>query len=534
MMKNIMTFTMLFILMFFIIGCASTPKSEEIVKKEKKSLTEEKKEKKEDKKEEQKSVEGENKDNDESADVTDKDTEKKEGKTDKKNKNADNYDGLKYIGPAQNKFSEGIGKYFTDGCESAIKLWTEAIEKDKNNNVVAFNIGLCYQRIKKFEESRKWYERSFNLNPEFVKPLYNMVIMSGDKARSEEGYFLQLIDKTQDVVEKNNFIAWLYFQTGKLDLTEKHAKMVLKEDEQNSEAVINLATVYYKKRMYELAESALITAEKWDSENFKLHKLYGFLAYETGDKNKANIHLQKALKINPELAEVRNILAVLAMEIEDYATAKDHLEFALKIAPDFKSAKMNLALALKGLNEFKRSKEILVEMENDKDVDDEMKKSVLFNIAVLYLDSDVDGDKSLKRFDISVEYFNKYLKAVAKNKDFKNVKKLVDGYIKEAGSEKKKLEMLLKRQAQSEKRKKEIEEEHKLFLVNKEKAFDNAMKEDKVEIWEKFLLDYPVIDENDKFGLAAKARLSELRPSSEKNDEKIKSLEDESSDDQKQ
>lgn len=286
--------------------------------------------------------------------------------------------------------------------------------------------------------------------------------------------------------------------------------------------------------MYELAESALITAEKWDSENFKLHKLYGFLAYETGDKNKANIHLQKALKINPELAEVRNILAVLAMEIEDFATAKDHLEFALKIAPDFKAAKMNLALALKGLNEFKKAKEILVEMENDKDVDEEMKKGILFNIAVLFLDSDVDGDKSVKRFDVSVDYFNKYLKAISKSKDFKNEKKLVDGYIKDAGSEKKKLEMLLKRQAQSEKRKKEIEEEHKLFLANKEKAFENAMKEDKVDVWEKFLQDYPVIDENDKFGLAAKARLSELKPASEKNSEQEKPLENKSQDDQKQ
>lgn len=534
MMKNMVNFTLLFFLMLFmvfIIGCASSPKSKNIEKeKNKKEMSDHKTEK-------EKPVESDKKEKEETdkkEDTIENENKVEDEKKINSNKNAENYDGLKYVGPAQNKFSEGIGKYFTDGCESAIKLWTEAVEKDKNNNIVAFNIGLCYQRIKKFEESRKWYERSYNLNPEFVKPLYNMVIMTGDKTISEENYFLELINKTQDVVEKNNFIAWLYLQTGKLNLTEKHAKIVLKEDEQNSEAVINLATVYYKKRMYELAESALITAEKWDSENFKLHKLYGFLAYETGDKNKANIHLQKALKINPELAEVRNILAVLAMEIEDFATAKDHLEFALKIAPDFKAAKMNLALALKGLNEFKKAKEILVEMENDKDVDEEMKKGILFNIAVLFLDSDVDGDKSVKRFDVSVDYFNKYLKAISKSKDFKNEKKLVDGYIKDAGSEKKKLEMLLKRQAQSEKRKKEIEEEHKLFLANKEKAFENAMKEDKVDVWEKFLQDYPVIDENDKFGLAAKARLSELKPASEKNSEQEKPLENKSQDDQKQ
>ena len=248
-----------------------------------------------------------------------------------------------------------------------------------------------------------------------------------------------------------------------------------------------------------------------------LFRSYGFLAYETGDKNKANIHLQKALKINPELSEVRNILAVLAMEIEDFSTAKDHLEFALKITPDFKHAKMNLALAYKGLNEFKKAKDILIELENDKNITDDMRKAVLFNIAILYLDSDVDGDKNPNRYDTAVDYFDKYLKTIAKSKDFKNEKNLIDGYKKEAVSEKKKLLMLLARQAKADKRKIELEEEHKLFLANKEKAFENAIKEDKIEIWEKYLQDFPAIDENDKLSNAAKARLSELKGNQESN-----------------
>ncbi|HNW81380.1 MAG TPA: hypothetical protein PKG52_00660 [bacterium] len=447
----------------------------------------------------------------------------KENKPDEEKK-PEYYDGLKYEGPAEKEFSEGLGKYFTGGCSEAIETWKGALDKDEERFQIAFNIALCYQRLNNEKESRIWFEKAFTLNPEFTKPLYNMVLMLGDRIKNEMNYFLELINKTQDEVEKNNFIAWLYLQNGDLNSAEKYAKMVLKLDEQNSNAVISLATVYYSKKMYELAQTALTTAEKWDSENFALHRLFGFLLYDMGDKKNATVHLQKAIKINPELPEVRNILAVLSMEIEDFSSAKEHLEFALKIAPDFKQAKVNLAIACKGLSDFKRSKELLLELENDKSVDIETMKSVIFNSGILYLDADVDGDKNPGKFDTAVDYFNKYLKLIAKDSDFKKEKVLIDGYIKESYTEKKKQEFYLAKKIRDEKKKKDFEEEHRLFLENKEKAFENAMSVDKLEVWEQYLTDYPVIDENDKMGLAATARLQELKkePASEPKTDKGK------------
>ena len=440
----------------------------------------------------------------------------KDVKIEKKKKEPDHYDGLKYNGPAEKPFSEGLGKYFTDGCSAAIDEWKKALEKDPERYQVAFNIALCYQRMNNADESRKWFEKSFQINPEFTRPLYNLVLMLKGSIKEDVDHFLDLINRTEDEVEKYNFIAWLYIQTGDFDEAEKNAKKVLKLDEQNSSAVISLATVYYSKKMYELAQMALTTAEKWDSENFTLHRLFGALLYDMGDKKNAAVHLQKAIKINPELPEVRNILAVLSMEIEDFNSAKEHLEFALKIAPDFKQAKVNLAMACKGLGDFKRAKELLIELENDKNIAPETLKSVLFNMSILYLDADVEGDKSPKRFDVSIDYFNKYLKVVSKSSDFKKEKVLIDGYIKEAATEKSKLEFYLAKKARDEKKKKAIEEEHKLFLANKEKAFENAMKTDTLESWEQYIKDYPVIDENDKMGLAASARLEELKKEGDK------------------
>lgn len=424
-----------------------------------------------------------------------------------------NYDGGKYVGPAAADFDEGLRAYSNGGCEKAIKFWQAAFEKDQKNAQVAFNVAVCFDRMKNKAEAASWYEKAYLADNSFTKPLYNLALLyMPAQIKEKEQSLMQLAEKNADVVEKYNFIAWINLQLGRSEEAEKYAKMVLKEDEQNSEAVISLATSYFNKKMYELAESALETAEKWDPYNFRLQRLYGFLLYRTGDSKGATTHLMKSLKANPDQPEVRNILAVLAMKIEDYSTAKDQLEAALKIKDDFWSAKLNLALAYKGLEDYKNASVVIDELEARKDLPETLRNSVIFNKALLHLDADVAGDKNPARFDTAVKYFNDYLKLIAKSKNFKEQKALVDGYIKEANTEKKKLEFALAAKAKAEKRKQAQEAEAKLFQQNKEAAFKKAEEANTAEAWSKYLEEFPVVDENDKLSLSAKAKLEELAP----------------------
>ena len=423
-----------------------------------------------------------------------------------------NYDGLRYVGPSITDFVEGWQKYASEGCEAANKSWSAAFEKDPKNAQIAFNIAVCYARLKKVDESRIWYEKAYSLEPDTTKPLYNLALSYGDELKNQQSRLLELVEKTTDVVEKNNFIAWVYLQVGNLPEAEKHAKMVLKEDEQNSEAVISLATSYFHKGMYELAASALDTAEKWDPDNFRLHRIYGFLLYKMEDTKGAQSHLLKAVKNNPDLPEVRNILAVLAMKIEDFATAKEQLEQALRINSDFLSAKLNLALAYKGLEEYKKSDEILTELEAIEDLPADLKKGVLFNKGLLHLDADVEGKQDPNHFVVAVNYFNSYLKLIAKDKNYKAEKELVDGYIKEAGVEKKKLEFALAAKAKAEKKRKAQEEEARLYKEHKEAAFKAAEEANTVEAWQKFVDEYPSTGDDDELGNTAKSRLDAMKP----------------------
>lgn len=196
-----------FVVLLICFSCATSSKKAhtENQKEGESDLAEEKKSEKKEKKDKVEKKET-SEDSDSESEV---EQEKESDKESKKKRKADHYDGLKYTGPAQNKFSEGIGKYFTDGCDVAVKSWKDALDRDKENSSIAFNIALCYQRMKNFEESRKWYEKAYLLNPEFVRPLYNLVLMIGDKIKEDEKYFIDIIEKTKDIVEKNNFMAWV-------------------------------------------------------------------------------------------------------------------------------------------------------------------------------------------------------------------------------------------------------------------------------------------------------------------------------------
>ncbi len=419
-----------------------------------------------------------------------------------------NYDGLKYVGPAKEEFSKGVESYFAQGCTDAVKRWSNAFTGDSDNGSIAYNIGLCYERQGKPAEARQWYEKAMKARNEQIEALYNMALMDLKSGKLQTDEYKKLADGVSDVVVRNNFFAWLYLKQKNYDECVKYAKAALKEDEMNVEAMITLGTAYYEKGMLELAEMILSTAEQINPNDFKLQRLYGFLEYKQGRKQKATEHFQKAKKINPEIPEVSNMVAILAMEIEDFTTAKNELEFALKISPDLKEAKLNLAVALKGLKDYKRCREILLELEKLPGLPKDMLRDVTYNLAILHLDADVEGDGQPQRFDIAVQYLTKYLEMVDK-KD-KNEQKRIADYVKEAQTEKKKAEAYLKMKAKQEAKRKKEAEEQRLF-EQYVKDFEETKAKDTVEAYEAFLARYPELDPEDERGILAKKRLEELK-----------------------
>lgn len=421
-----------------------------------------------------------------------------------------NYDGLKYTGPAQKRFVSGVERYFTEGCDGTIPVWKEALSTDGDMGTIAYNIGLCYDRQDKADEARRWYLQAVQARNRSIEALYNMALLDMKKGALKPEEYERLAGTFEDTVERSNFLAWLYLKTGKHEESIKHAKAALKEDEMNVPAMVTLGTVYFHKEMFELAEMILSTAEQIAPNDFKLQRIYGFLEYKqgAGHKQKATEHFQKAKKINPEMPEISNMLAVLAMEIEDFATARKELEFALKIDPQFVEARINLALALKGLKEYAKARDLLVEIEKSPGLSKALLQDVRYNLAILYLDADVEGTGTPERFDTAVAYFSKYLEFVDKKDKAERTR--IEEYKKESLTEKKKLESMIKMRQKLEAKKKKKEEEDRLWELFLKDA-EEAKGKDTIEAYESFLAKYPELDPEDERGVFARKRIEELR-----------------------
>ncbi|HSA33298.1 MAG TPA: tetratricopeptide repeat protein [bacterium] len=505
-------FSIVLVAVITITGCASAPEKKKEMKEDQKAEAPQENDKKaagastSQKPEEEQQAKTQKADEKKKEDAH-KASDSKEEADNLRNKN---YDGLKYTGPAQKRFVSGVERYFTEGCEGTIPVWKEALSSDGDMGTIAYNIGLCYDRQDKVDEARRWYLQAIQARNRSVEALYNMALLDMRKGVLKADEYERLAGTFEDAVERSNFLAWLYLKTGKHEESIKQAKAALKEDEMNVPAMVTLGTVYFHKEMFELAEMILSTAEQIVPNDFKLQRIYGFLEYKqgAGHKQKATEHFQKAKKINPEMPEISNMLAILAMEIEDFATARKELEFALKIDPQFVEAKINLALTLKGLKEYAKARDILVDIEKSPGLSKALLQDVRYNLAILYLDADVDGAGTPERFDASVEYFSKYLELVDK-KD-KVERKRIDDYKKEALTERKKLESMIKMRQKLEAKKKKKEEEDRLWQEFLKDA-EEAKGKDTIEAYETFLAKYPELDPEDERGVFARKRLEELR-----------------------
>ncbi len=418
------------------------------------------------------------------------------------------FDGTRYVGPAKEDFGKGVERYFANGCEAALKEWERSFAQDKDNGSIAYNIALCYERQGRDDEARRWYETAMTVPQIQEQALYNMVLLDERRKASRPNDYRRLAEAITDVVVRNNFLSWLYLKLKNYDECIKHAKMVLKEDEQNVDAMVSLGTAYFHKDMLELADMIFSTAEQINPENFRLQRIYGFLAYRQGNKQKAAEHFRKAKKLNPELPEVANMLAVLAMEIEDFATAKQELDFALKIFPDFVEAKFNLAVALKGLKEYKQARDIFVSLEKDPATPKDMMKDIVYNLAILYLDHDVEGDGQPTRLDTATAYLTQYLTMVDKRN--KEEQKRIADYLKEAQVEKKKIEAQIKmKQKMEAKRKKEEEEERQYQQLMKD--LEEAKRQDTIEAYVDFLAKHAELGEEHETRLFVQKRIEALK-----------------------
>jgi tetratricopeptide (TPR) repeat protein len=167
---------------------------------------------------------------------------------------------------------------------------------------------------------------------------------------------------------------------------EKTSLAVLKLDEKNAGAHLNLSRVYLAQGKVELAVLAATNALAIAPERGDIHHQLGILYLRKNERPKALIEFKRAVAADPTLVASQINLSQLLTEAADFEGALSAAEAAVARAPGDTRAQLALADAYRGVQRFKDSESVYLRiLEREKSNPD-----ALYNLAVLYLDAEIE------------------------------------------------------------------------------------------------------------------------------------------------
>lgn len=183
------------------------------------------------------------------------------------------------------------------------------------------------------------------------------------------------------------------------------AKGVLRKDEKNVSAMINLAQGYARDGMHELALAILQNADALRPMDAEIAWMRAQAYQSLDEPRRARVVLEAQIASEGGgSAEVHNNLGLLYHEAGDFQGAEAQFREALRKAPQSAALYTNLGNALKGQQRFTEAAQALkrvAELE-PKNAD------AYFNLGILYLDGAIPGLDPILRFEQAVAYLEQY------------------------------------------------------------------------------------------------------------------------------
>ncbi len=238
-------------------------------------------------------------------------------------------------------------------------------KKNKDNNLLRYNLAVIQQNLNLNEEARKNYNHLIKVekNIKAMINLYNIDIVEAnfnealntienilkietienvDKDKAFILYKLNRIEEAKKIclfyLKKDNkdiaclnIIGQCLFHEKNYDEAVKIFENVLKIDSKNLSALNSLAKTYREKQERLKAEECYLKALKTDNLSFYLlNNIAGFYREELS-YDKAIDYYKQALSINPNNAYIYNNLAKIYFDLENHKKAKEYSFKALEM-----------------------------------------------------------------------------------------------------------------------------------------------------------------------------------------------------------
>src|SRR5262249_34872559 len=153
------------------------------------------------------------------------------------------------------------------------------------------------------------------------------------------------VEKHPDALGARVALAWTFIQLGFDRNAEKEAKAVLKEDELNVPAMLQLASVYEKGRKEDLALMVLENARRVAPGDAVVLSGVGFARMAMKDETGAFDAFRQAAELRPDYAEAQVNYGAMLVQHQRFQDATDVLERAVRYAPAMARAHLDLGNA---------------------------------------------------------------------------------------------------------------------------------------------------------------------------------------------
>jgi tetratricopeptide (TPR) repeat protein len=311
-------------------------------------------------------------------------------------------------GHARLIFDEGV-RQSQGSLDAAAATFERAFAMDPRLGFAAYNAGVIYERMGDVIRARDAYVRALKVTADFEPASQNLTRLRLRSGRAEEAE-ADLRARVAAYPEKlglRNQLVEVLIATGRLDSAELEARKILKADEHNIPAMVNLAMAYYAKKRYELSKMVLENARQVDPGEAVVWNKLGFVEIALGNRPQAFENFQKAAELRPDYPEAQINYGAMLVDAEDFAAAERVLELAIKYAPNSAQAHLDLGNACRGSRQFERAQR---EYEKAQLLDPRL-VDAQFNLAVLYIDGEKPGLPTAERLEKAIAYLDKYAAA---------------------------------------------------------------------------------------------------------------------------
>jgi tetratricopeptide (TPR) repeat protein len=312
--------------------------------------------------------------------------------------------------------------------EDAIRQLKVITQRNPEIPEAHYNLAVLEERLGLAQDAQMHYQKAIEAKKDF-SPAWLALTLFYLRNQDVNGALSEMEQKLRDdptnIGIRNARIRILLNFPGKEEEIIREAKLILREDEQNTEAMISLASAYDLQKKHELAIAILENAKALSPNNPEIFARLSRCYENLGETLKARLILEETVGAKSgATAEIHNQLGLIYHQAGDYIGATDQFQRALSLWPNMVEAQLNLGNALKGQQKFQ---EASLAFQQSLQMKANLPEAY-YNLGILYIDGKFENiPNKVDQLQQAIQYLNDYLKYSQANDQT-----MIAGLLKEA------------------------------------------------------------------------------------------------------